>query len=48
MLRDLGLAWRTLTATPGFTGIAVAVLAIGIGASTAIFSVVDAVVLRAE
>lgn len=46
MLRDLGLAWRTLTATPGFTGIAVAVLAIGIGASTAIFSVVDAVVLR--
>jgi putative ABC transport system permease protein len=46
MLRDVRLAWRALAATPSFTIIAVAVLTLGIGASIAIFSVVDAVVLR--
>jgi putative ABC transport system permease protein len=46
MLRDVRLAWRALAATPSFTIIAVAVLTLGIGASVAIFSVVDAVVLR--
>jgi hypothetical protein len=38
---------RTLRAAPGFTVVALIVLAFGIGASTLIFSTVDAVVLRA-
>jgi predicted permease len=44
--RDLQLAFRTLTRAPGFTTVVVLTLALGIGASTAIFSVVNAVVLR--
>ena len=44
--RDLRFAWRGLWASPGVTMAALAVLTIGIGASAAIFSVVDAVVLR--
>jgi putative ABC transport system permease protein len=43
---DLRAAWRGLWMAPGVTLAALAVLIIGIGASTAIFSVVDAVVLR--
>ena len=44
--RDTRHALRSLAATPGFTAVVLAVLTLGIGATTAIFSVVDAVVLR--
>jgi putative ABC transport system permease protein len=45
-IRDLGRAARSILRSPGFALVAITTLGLGIGASAAVFSVVDAVVLR--
>ena len=47
LLRDLRFGWRLIRRSPGFTSAAVIALALGVGATTAVFTVLDRVVLRA-
>src|SRR5580658_10318754 len=46
MLSNLRFALRQLSKTPGFAFVAIATLAVGIGACTAMFSIIDAVLLK--
>src|SRR6476619_3517944 len=46
LVQDWRFAWRGLVRAPGFAAVAIATLALGIGANSAIFTVVNAVVMR--
>ena len=46
LLQDVRFAWRGFMKAPGFTAIAIATLGLGIGANGAIFTVVNAIVVR--
>jgi putative ABC transport system permease protein len=46
VVQDLRYAWRTATKSPGFVATAIATLAVGIGATVGIFTVVNAILLR--
>lgn len=46
LFQDIRFGWRLLRRTPGFTIAAILALALGVGATTAIFTVLDRVVLR--
>ena len=44
--QELASAWRRLRQAPGFVALATGTLGLGIGASTAVFSVIDPLILR--
>ena len=46
VVRDRGFAFRTFAKNPGFTGVAVLTLALGIGANTTIYSFMDSILFR--
>ena len=46
LLKDFVYAWRTLAKSPGFTSLAVVTLALGVGASIAVYALSEALILR--